>query len=314
MKKFDFTIAVCTFNRAPILTKCIASILDQLDELCSFEILIIDNNSTDNTSSLVRSLATNNPTLRLVREQKQGLSHARNRAYQEAKTKWIVYIDDDAKLKHGYCHQLIKLIQREDFDCFGGLYTAWYFYGKPPWLPDDFGNKKSLRPSIGLIDGSQGWLSGGNFAIKKAILEEIGGFNPELGMSGLKTGYGEEDYVQKIIFEQGYKIGFDPNLIIEHAVMPHKLKLSWHLKSSFFRGKSIEQMRSVKSGVPYSALELSRGIIGLFLKRLPKAIWFLFRRKEYYWQNLVLDSLNPIYKSLGSLYHIIYFKNEEYNK
>ena len=278
----EFTIVICTFNRAPILAICISSILDQLDKSLPFEILVIDNNSTDNTSSLVLNLAKTNPTLRLVKEQKQGLSYARNRAYQETKTPWLVYIDDDAKLNEGYCNQLIKLIQEDKFDCFGGLYTAWYFYGKPSWLPDEFGNKKLLRSDIGYIDGSKGWLSGGNFAIKKSILEKIGGFNPELGMSGLKTGYGEEDYLQKTIINYGYKIGFDPNLIIEHAVMPHKLKLWWHLKSSFARGKVKEKMRCEKKGVRYSAIKLTQNLLGLFIKRLPIAIWFIFRKKEYY--------------------------------
>jgi glycosyltransferase involved in cell wall biosynthesis len=304
------SFAICTFNRADFLPICIHSILSQIEEQFIFEILVIDNNSTDNTFNIVNSFITDSHIVRLVHEPKQGLSHARNRAYKEAKTDWIVYVDDDAKLKKGYCKKLLKLIKEYNFDCFGGLYTAWYLTEKPPWLSEKFGNKKPLRSDIGLIDGSTEWLSGGNFAIKKTVLEAIGGFNPELGMTGNNIGYGEEDYLQQQLFKEGYKIGFDPELVIEHAVLPHKLKLIWHLKSSFKQGVAREQIRNRKRNIIILIFELVKTVGGLFVKRLPKGIWYLFVKKEYYWQNLVLDSFNPVYRSLGSFYHKIHLKKE----
>ena len=300
-KRKQFSIIICTYNRAEILGKCLQSIAEQTIVPSFFEVIIVDNNSTDGTSKIMKPFTSKYANFRSIIEPKQGLSHARNRGCKEAKTDWVIYIDDDAIISPGYLKRVLLLINNYDFDCFGGMFYAWYLYGKPKWLPKEFGSMTFLREGIGLIDGSSGWLCGGNFAFKKEVLQTVGGFDPDFGMSGDQLGYGEDDYIQQILFDKNYKIGFDPDLVVYHAVLPHKFKLSWHLKAAFQLGRTKEQLMNNRSCI-FPIFELVKSTAGLFIRRLPTGIIKLVVEKKYYWQNLLLDSFQPILFRLGSLF------------
>ncbi len=292
------TFVICTYNRAFILEECLQSVFQQIGELEHYEVLVVDNNSTDETQKLVREMQSEYPVLRLVLEKQIGLSHARNRAMIDGVGEWLVYIDDDARLGKGYVERLLSLIESQKYDCLGGMYYAWFRFGKPKWLPKNFGNKELIRESAGRIDGNNGWLSGGNMAIRKKVLKELGGFLPELGMAGEKAGYGEENYLQEQLLKKGYTIGFDPELIIEHAVLPHKLRLSWHLKNKYVMGKYSRALSNEKK-VGKTLFMIFKSLAGGIFKRLPQSTFKLLSRKNYYYQNLLIDVFAPTLWFLG---------------
>ena len=94
------TVAICTHNRAPYLDKALASLLRQTADAASFEILVVDNASTDDTRSVVERSRALRPDIRYVHEARLGLSHARNRAIAETGTPVIAFLDDDAIASH----------------------------------------------------------------------------------------------------------------------------------------------------------------------------------------------------------------------
>lgn len=108
-------------------------------------------------------------------------------------------------------------------------------YEKPTWLPKNFGTKQLLRKTAGFI--KKGYASGGVVIFKKSVLQELGGFSSEVGMTGGKIAYGEETLLQIEIRKKSYKIGFDPELIIHHLVSKSKLQLLWHIKSHYAQGR-----------------------------------------------------------------------------
>lgn len=286
------TFVICTYNRAFILKDCLESIFFQIKNSDSCEVLVIDNHSIDNTREVVNQLTKLYPNLRLVPEKQIGLSYARNRAMQDGVGEWLVYIDDDAKLQPGYFKQLQKIIERKQYDCFGGMYYAWFPFGKPKWLPEGFGDKELIQQEAGPIDGTKGWLSGGNMAIKKEVLRSIGGFQVDLGMTGGKIAYGEETFLQQQLLKKGYCIGFDPQLVIDHAVMSHKLRLSWHLKNSYAKGRysvSFSTQITTFTAIFY----VLKSIVAGLLKRLPKALFKLATNRTYYVQQAVIEVSNP---------------------
>ncbi len=259
---------------------------------CILETLVIDNASTDDTQSVATKLPVQyhlEPTI--------GLSHARNRGAKEAKGEWLCYIDDDARLHPGYIERALWVIENFDFDCFGGMYYAWYPFGKPKWIDNDFGTKIPLRETVGPIDVPE--LSGGNFLIKKEVLEKAGGFPVDYGMAGDKISYGEEDYLQRRLLEMGYKLGFDPELKIDHAVMLHKLKLGWHLKSWFAHGRDGQRFSKEHKLFAIFFLFL-RSFFGGILKIPICTLKWVFS-KDYFWQNLVWDVGSPVLFRLGQL-------------
>lgn len=226
-----------------------------------------------------------------------GLSIARNRGAEEAKGEWLCYIDDDARLQAGYIDRALWVIENFDFDCFGGMYYAWHLFEKPKWMNDNFGTKTPLRETVGGIEASK--LSGGNFLIKKEILKRVNGFPTNFGMTGRKLAYGEENVVQVRLLERGYKLGFDPELKVDHAVLSHKLKLWWQLKNEFAHGRD----RFMVSPLPLTDILINylRSMYGI-LKRLPVCLTKVFFYKEYYWQNFMMDCFSNLAYNTGRIY------------
>ena len=93
----DFTVIICTYNRSSNLPKCIEYLeRQQGTDGFQWEVLIVDNNSSDDTSQVVEKLAADSSVdLRYVFEEKQGLNHARNRGIEESDSRYFCYVDDD---------------------------------------------------------------------------------------------------------------------------------------------------------------------------------------------------------------------------
>lgn len=128
------TIAICTWNRAPLLTMT-------LDRLCepgvltgACEVVVVDNASTDDTPAVVARYRDRLP-LRAVREAQQGISHARNRALDEASGSHLVFIDDDVLVGPGWLEAYRAAFRAHpEAGVFGGPIRA-RFLGQPPaWL------------------------------------------------------------------------------------------------------------------------------------------------------------------------------------
>src|SRR5690349_1483083 len=102
------TVAICTYNRARYLPHAIESLVGQSLAASQFEILIVDNASTDPTHEVVKRYLPKLSNLRYLYEPRQGLSHARNTAWQSAEGKYVAYLDDDAQANP---HWLIGILR-----------------------------------------------------------------------------------------------------------------------------------------------------------------------------------------------------------
>ena len=229
------TVIICTYNRANILGECLGSLYAQTASPEYWRVLVVDNNSTDATQEETLKFVGCLPGLSVVMEPVQGLSHARNRGLAEAQTEWVAFLDDDAKAHPGWVEAILETMAKGDFEAFGGPYYAWHKYGPPPvWLPNDFGT----------YDGAEQYgplgefhIPGGNCAFERTLAMACGGFPPELGMSGNKSAYGEETLLFNKMQAQGYRLGFVPDMSIDHCVLPYKYKLRWQLISAFASGR-----------------------------------------------------------------------------
>src|ERR1041384_3596860 len=96
MKPSDISVVVCTYNRAALLPQALRSLFTQKVEDVSYEIVVIDNNSSDNTPATIESLQSESPVpLRYFRESRQGNAYARNTGVEQAAAPIVAYIDDD---------------------------------------------------------------------------------------------------------------------------------------------------------------------------------------------------------------------------
>ena len=137
---------------------------------------------------------------------------------------------------------------------------------------------------------------GSNIIIRKSSLLAIGNFPTEIGMRGDKLGYAAENIVQDRLRQDGYSIGYDPDLHVDHVVMSQKLKLKWHLKSTYATGRDGKTVYPDQYGIVGMALSFKNCI-----SRPLKSIIFFLTKKEYYWEQVYLESVKPYYLLAGKV-------------
>ncbi len=122
MQPVDISLVVCTFNRAPLLRRTLESLARQTTgDRFTYEILVIDNASTDETPHVIQSAEQGNAVMvRGVREARKGVAIARNRAIAETNGKWIAYQDDDQWAEPDWLYELFALAQKRESLCVGG--------------------------------------------------------------------------------------------------------------------------------------------------------------------------------------------------
>lgn len=294
-EKVTLSILVCTYNGEKILPYCLESLRNQTIGPDEFEVLVIDNNSGDQTREVVSRFQEKMPNLHYCKEEQVGLSHARNRGFASVKSDWVLYLDDDAKAGPTFVERALWLISTFNFDCFGGHYVPWYLTPKPKWLSDDFGRMPLLLEKVGPLPG-KGYVHGGVIGFRKKVLEEVGGFPSNLGMSGSSVGYGEENWVQKKLRERGYTIGFDPELRVDHLVAEYKFSVGWHLTSQYAKGKSGRVMGNVRGMA--LVLRACWALLVTIKECIGNSVKLLFN-SNYYIQNYVVDSFGYLFVTLG---------------
>lgn len=255
------SVVVCTYNRSSLLHLCLESLLAQNFDKSLFEILIIDNNSNDQTQKVVENFIASNENLRILVEARQGISFARNRGFLEARGKYVAYLDDDACANENWLFEMANFIKNNPkVRAFGGPYDRFFLETPPNWFPDDYG-KNILREEDFIIDISKGeWISGSNMVFSKDIFIDFGGFNVNFGPIGNKMIYGEETDLFLRLIKSGVKIYYVHSMMVKHLVADYKFRLWWLLRSNF------------SSGVSYSKINLDAN----YLKILSAPFIFLF--------------------------------------
>lgn len=305
----DLSIVVCTYNRSKHLKTCIDSLLPQIKS--NVEILIIDNNSFDDTSVVVSFHFSSYFNIRYVLEEKTGHSNARNRGIVESKSDWIIYLDDDIIAFPDFVERALYLIGREDFDCIGGNYIGYTEFNRPKWLPAQF--ESYLGNFTHLAECDYNIPIGCNVLYRKQALIDVGKFDTLYGMKGNLTGYGDETELQLRLKKQGFRIGFDPLLKVFHVIREDKLKLIWHLKSSFAHGRDGNFNKNYSVAVLLIKNFLS--LTALIFKRIPFNTFKLITSKDFYWQNFLLNSLNGNLFYFGMIMGKVLSKTDpEYDK
>lgn len=291
------SVIVCTYNRGGILKECIESVISNQPTAYSMELVVVDNNSSDDTAHLVSELSQSNPWIKYAFEKEQGLSNARNTGYKAASYDWVLYLDDDALVHENFFDRVRYLMEQSDFQCVGGLYLPWYKYGQPRWFRDSFASNKKSYNDLSVLKSHE-YASGGVLLIKKSLLHEHGGFDVEFGMKGNQVAYGEEDDFQRRLRDTGIEIGYDPSLIIYHLVPEYKMKVSWFLKSSYKMGRTFLQTLGYPNNKLTGLVSLLIGMIQCLLSfviSFPK----LFNR-NYYKENFIIDVLKKPLKWFGA--------------
>lgn len=298
------TVIVCTYNRAELLKGVLQSLAGQTADKSSYEVIIVDNNPTDDTEKVSHSFVEQYPNFRYAKELNQGLSYARNRGWKEAIGKYVGYIDDDAIASQDWVEQIINFTLRHpEIKAFGGPYFGYSIAKMPDWIPSDFGTCNFGQEEHPITLGHE-WVTGSNMIFEKTFLETIGGFRTDLGMAGNKVGYGEEIELQKRVLKAGLQIYYVPSIEIRHLIADYKFRFCWMLRSSYAHGRCSSRIFANKSSFFARIAAFGESIVLFFMHMLsPKNVPI---KQRFY------TSLKPIFYQAGALieYFMILLKIE----
>jgi len=257
--EIKYSIIVCTYNRSDMLNVSIPAVLNQSASDCGFELLVVDNASTDTTRHVVFAWQEKDARVRYIHEPIQGLSVARNRGMREASGKYIIYIDNDAEPMAGW----LKAIDKGFSDpanpvaVSGPVYLRWPTK-KPFWISQKCETLYTCLdhgPYPFLFSKPEHFIVGANMAFKKSILIELGGFNENLGRIGMNLLSGEESELIERIRERGLGIYYSPEAAVFHHVTSNRLSLRWYFCRVFMDGYS-QKCLIDKGQVNHSKLRL----------------------------------------------------------
>lgn len=232
---------ICTYNRATYLKKAIQSLADQNLKEEKYEILVIDNNSTDSTKNTVAEFS-NIQNIHYILEPIQGLSQARNTGLAKAKGKYVAYLDDDAIAEPNWLESILHCFKVTDspIGCVGGKIDPIWEAPCPDWLPDNYLSYLTILdwgPNPILID-SKKYIAGANMAFPTALLKNLGGFNVELGRQGKKLLSSEEVWLQETIRRSGHTVHYDPSIVVKHHATESRLVPDWFFQRLYWQGIS----------------------------------------------------------------------------
>lgn len=292
------SVVVCTYNRAQLLHSCLQSLDRQTANKRLYEIIIIDNNSTDDTQQIVRTFAKRRHNIRLVAEKKRGHSYARNAGWKNAKGRYVAYIDDDAFADRNWIEEIISFTKKfPAVGVFGGPYKRHFLTPPPYWFPDGYGTL-DLGRKIKQIHPPKEWLTGTNMIFQKDIFKKYSGFDTRFGMKGKNTVYGEETDLMLRLHKSGEQIYYVPMINVSHLVADYKYNLWWLLKSDFFHSYSSSQFIGTKFNFMKGTLFLLWSIL-IFPFSLFDLKIRLIKTRVYY-------GLSNIFLSFGQIAGSIY--------
>lgn len=221
-----FSVIIPTLNRREVLARAVASARAQNFPQEQFEILVLDNGSTDGTDALVRELnADGGKPIRYVREPRPGLHHARHRAARDAHGWILAFTDDDAEVTPDWLSALNTAYGDPQVAAAGGPIHIRWTTPPPEWVPS-LGGFGEL--DLGMRRMELSWphtIYGGNFSVRRELVFEAGGFNPDTSVEDRLVGDGEMGLCRKL-YAAGWKIIYVPEALVYHVQNGGRITLS----------------------------------------------------------------------------------------
>ena len=253
-----YSIVIATYNRAPDLRETLES-LAGLQPDGPWEVIVVDNNSPDDTRAVVESAAESFPVpLRYLFEREQGRSPALNCGIRAASGAIIATTDDDVRVPADWLNRAAEGLERLGCDYVGGRVLPIWGGPRPVWLPDRGGKQWAV---IALLDYGPAPIEFGtrvplgvNMAFTRSSFERAGGFDPHTGRRA-GTLLGQEVREWCIRARKASVRGcYVPEMSLRHIVPADRLNKRYFRRWFYWRGISRARLYE-RSGLDMEAPE-----------------------------------------------------------
>lgn len=249
------SVIFCTYNREKYIYNALKSIAEQDFPAEDYEIVLVNNNSTDATEDICRKFQDDFPDIhfRYFLESNQGLSYARNRGVKESRGDILIFVDDDATVFEHYLSSIHLFFEAHpETGACGGPIVPVYEAQKPKWLSHYteqlIGGALYLGDKVKPFRNGK-YPGGGNSAFRRVIFDKYGLFNVELGRKGTGLIGAEEKDLYARLTKGGEVFYYLPQMGIYHYIPAKKLTASHFKELTYSIGKSERiRTRSVSPG------------------------------------------------------------------
>jgi glycosyltransferase involved in cell wall biosynthesis len=284
----SISVVICTYNRAAYIRDAMESLVNQTLDKTAFEVIIVNNNSTDDTQKVCLDYLSAHPDyqFQFLNEAKQGASFARNTGAALAKGGLLCFMDDDAVAGKDYLERIVQFFaSHPDAGGLGGKIIPKYIPAEPAWMSyyvSSMVGNFDYSPTIAVFSPNKYPLES-NMIIRKTDFDAIKGFNTALpGVVGtLRIGGEGKDFFMRLK-ALGHVIYYDPAIAVQHVVEVSKLtpEYLYRVASGMGRGEKV-RMKEMGNGAYLKKIaeylfKLGAAIIlgcKYFLQGHPKRFW-----------------------------------------
>jgi len=238
------TVVLCTYNRCGSLAKALESVAaSQLPSHIEWEVLVVDNNSRDQTREVIEGFIGRYPNrFRYLFEPRPGKSYALNSGVRAARGDILAFIDDDVTVEPTWLQNLTAGLSGKEWAGAGGPIRPEKGFSCPEWLPLD--GPGSMGGILAFFDRGEtpGELDlppyGTNMAFRKEMFEKYGDFRTDLGPTPGSEIRNEDTEFGRRIMAGGERLRYEPAAVVHHAVPESRLRQSYFLRWSFDYGRA----------------------------------------------------------------------------
>src|ERR1700682_1120675 len=239
------TVILCTYSRCQSLLQALESVAaSQMPDSFEWQVLIIDNNSKDQTREVAEAFCRRDPApFRYMFEPQQGKSNALNRGIREAHGEVLAFMDDDVTVEPTWLYNVTAPLQDARWAGVGGRIVPPLNFSPPSWLaldgPYDLGGILALfdkgREGVELTEAPFGT----NMAFRREIFEKCGLFRPALGPCPGSEIRGEDTEFGRRVLKGGDRLWYEPSAIVHHAVPESRVQKKYFLRFLYDHGRAV---------------------------------------------------------------------------
>lgn len=241
----DISVILCTYNRCGSLASALKSVAaSQLQSPAEWEVLVVDNNSSDQTRAVVEEYCKRYPgRFRYIFEGQQGKSNALNRGIRESRAGVLAFMDDDVTAEPDWLENITSPLRDATWAGVGGRIVPPIDFLPPAWLA--LNGPYSLGGILALFDrgpkGSELTEApiGTNMAFRKETFEKYGLFRPDLGPCPGSEIRGEDIEFGRRVLKGGSRFWYEPSAIVHHEVAQSRLQKEYFLRFLYDNGRAL---------------------------------------------------------------------------
>jgi glycosyltransferase involved in cell wall biosynthesis len=231
----DISVLICTYNRARLLRRTLEGVASlAIPPGTRWEVVVVDNNCTDDTADVVSAYSSDPriPVVRYLREPRQGIAHARRRAFRESRGELLVCADDDCLLAQDWIEQAARFMREHPSAGYVGGRNVIVWELPPDFVADLYGEslaRQDLGDQTIELPSGRRCLVGAGFAVRRnAIVSsrwlECGVL---VGRCGDRLGAGEDAEIFFRIRNAGWQCWYTPSLVLSHLIPQSRTTLPY---------------------------------------------------------------------------------------